>query len=272
MFTAVCWRYAVQMNESREHIDDIRDQFTRQADAYVRMAQTTNDRGLRRLVSLASATAKQRALDVACGPGFLTMAFAGTCGSVVGLDATDEFLTRARDEAARRGLENIRFQKGDAGHLPFDDASFDIVSCRAAFHHFPGPARVLAEMKRVAVPGGRVLIADMLASDEPAKAKYHNRVERLCDPTHVCALSAAEFEALFAELGLEILEQPRSTLDYELDDWISHGGPSAEEAREIHELMGASIENDLSGLNVRREAGRLHFSHTAVAYVLQARS
>jgi len=260
------------MNESRDHIDNIRDQFTRQADAYVRMAQTTNERGLRRLVSLASAEAHQRALDVACGPGFLTMAFADVCASTVGLDATDEFLARARDEAARRGLENIEFQKGDAEHLPFDDASFDIVSCRAAFHHFPHPERVLAEMQRVAAVGGRVVIADMLASDEPDKAEYHNRVERLCDPTHVRALSAAEFEAMFAEVGLEILQQPRSTLDYELDDWISHGGPSAEEAREIHELMGASVETDLCGLNVRREGGRLHFSHTAVAYVLQARS
>lgn len=249
-------------------LDRIRDQFTRQADAYIRMAQTTNQRGLERLVGLADAAEADHALDVACGPGFLTMAFAQVCAHVTGLDATGEFLARAREEAGRRGLLNIDFREGNAERLPFEDESFSIVSCRAAFHHFPHPARVLAEMKRVATPDGRIVIADMLASDDPRKADYHNRIERLCDPTHVRALSAADFEAMFTEAGLEIIKQPRSTLNYELDDWISHGGPAQEDVREIHELMGASIDRDLSGLNVRKEQGRLHFSHTAVAYVL----
>ena len=144
-------------------LDLVRDQFTRQADAYIRMAQTTNQRGLDRLVSLCGAGRKDRALDVACGPGFLTMTFAQACATAVGLDATGEFLARARQEAARRGLDNIEFREGNAEHLPFEDASFDIVSCRAAFHHFPHPDRVLAEMKRVAASNGRLLIADMLA-------------------------------------------------------------------------------------------------------------
>ncbi len=54
------------------------------------------------------------------------------------------------------------FQEGDATALPFVDASFDLVFCRTAVHHFPDPAVVVAEMARVCRPGGRVAIADLI--------------------------------------------------------------------------------------------------------------
>ncbi|HVP27783.1 MAG TPA: methyltransferase domain-containing protein [Myxococcota bacterium] len=253
------------MPDPTPQLDRIRAQFTRQADAYARMRQTTDEAGLLGLVSLAGTRAGDRVLDVACGPGFLTMAFASRCGQAVGLDATEIFTARAREEAARRGLGNVEFRSGDAAALPFDAASFDVVSCRAAFHHFPEPGRVLREMARVAKPGGRVLVADMLGSEEAEKAACHDRIERLCDPTHERALPASELLRLFAEAGLEVVAQPRSTLHYDLDEWLAHGGPGEAATREIVSLLEASLETDRCGLDVRREDGRLRFSHRAIA-------
>ena len=111
--------------------------------------------------------------------------------------------------------------------LPFDRGVFDVVSCRAAVHHVARPERVLAEAARLLAPGGRVVVADMLTSEDAAKAEYHNRVERLCDPTHVRALPATEFERLFAGAGLAVRSATSLSMDSEREGWMANGGPEA---------------------------------------------
>lgn len=251
-----------------DHVERIRAQFTRQAEVYARMRQTTDQRGLDGLVLLSGAAPGQRVLDVACGPGFLTMTFATRVAQATGFDATDAFLDLARAEAARRGLTNVEFRSGDAEALPFADASFDVVSCRAAFHHFPRPERVLAEMSRVTRPGGKLVIGDMVGSEDPAKAAYHDRMERLCDPTHVRALPDGEFRRLFATQGLELQFARSGPMEIRVDEWIAHGGPDAAVERELRALVEASLDVDLCGLDVRREDGALVFSHIGTAFLL----
>jgi ubiquinone/menaquinone biosynthesis C-methylase UbiE len=252
-----------------EHLAEVRKQFTRTAEVYARLTQSTQERGLAGLVAISGAGATDRVLDVACGPGFLTMAFAKRCAEVVGFDATDAFVELARAEAARRELANIHFQHGDAEQLPFADASFEVVSCRAAFHHFSQPTRVLAEMVRVSTPAGRIVVADLLGNEDATKAGFHDRIEQLCDPTHVRALPASEFGRMFVEAGLRIVSQPCSTIEYDVEEWISHGAPADDVRRKILSLMESCLEDDRAGLRVRREDGRLRFSHYGMAFVLQ---
>jgi ubiquinone/menaquinone biosynthesis C-methylase UbiE len=257
------------MIDADAHLEHIRAQFGRQADAYVRLRQTTDERSLNGLVLLSGAGLDSRVLDVACGPGFLTMAFAACCRQAIGFDATEPFLAMARAAAGHRGLHNVEFQCGNAEQLPFTGGDFDVAACRAAFHHFARPERVLAEMARVTAPQGRVVVADFLSSDDPVKAAYHNHMERLCDPTHVRALTAGELAELFAGTGLVVRFQTEVTYDYELNEWMAHGGPDAATAAQIRALMEASIDTDRCGLNVRRQDGGIWFSHRAVAYVLE---
>jgi ubiquinone/menaquinone biosynthesis C-methylase UbiE len=257
------------VSRAKDHVARVRAQFTRQAEAYAQMEQTRDRAKLLALVRIAGTTAGHRVLDVACGPGFLTMEFAGECGSALGVDATEAFVLRARREASERGLGNVEFAVGEADDLKLTDDSFDVVSCRAAFHHFVDPGKVLAEMHRVARPGGTLLVADMLGSEDPKKSAYRDRIETLCDPTHVRAIPESEFDALFREQGLEVALQPHTRLDYELGAWLEHGGPSASDAEEIRRLLAASTEEDRSGLDARWEDGRLHFSHEAAAFVLR---
>jgi ubiquinone/menaquinone biosynthesis C-methylase UbiE len=252
-----------------DHLARVRQQFSRTAEVYARLIQATQAEGLSGLVAISRAAPSDRVLDVACGPGFLTMEFAKHCADVVGFDATDTFIELARTEAARRGLGNIHFEHGDAEHLPFEDGTFTIVSCRAAFHHFSRPARVLAEMARVAAPAGRIVIADLIGSEDPRQAELHDHVEQLCDPTHVRALPVSEFERMFASAGLRIAFQRRGTLDYDLEEWISHGAPEDHVRREIVSIMESWLADDRAGLRVRRESGRLRFSHHGVAFVLE---
>jgi ubiquinone/menaquinone biosynthesis C-methylase UbiE len=257
------------MIDADAHLERIRAQFGKMADVYARMRQTTDERSLNALVSLSGADAASRVLDVACGPGFLTMAFAARCRVAVGVDATEPFLAMARAEAEQRGLGNVEFRSGNAEQLPFADGAFDLVACRAAFHHFARPERVLAEMVRVAAPRGAVLIADMLTSDDPAKADYHNRMERLVDPSHARALTVTEFERLSAGAGMRSRFQTAVPIDMDVDEWLEHGGPDAATAAQVRAMIAASLDTDRCGLNVRRENGVLRFTYPTGVFLLE---
>lgn len=256
-----------KMVQHAENFEEIQRQFQRQGEAYKRLKYVADDAGLKRVVGMTHAGPEDRIVDFASGPGFLTMKFAEVCKEALGVDATDTFLESAREEAKQRGLSNIRFLKGDVVDTGLDSNYYDIAICRAAFHHFPDPAKALAEMKRVTKPGGQVIVIDMKTSDDQAKADEHNALEILCDPTHVRALTEAEFTQLFETENLEITRQRGGETKYSLEDWIDHGGPSQENADRIRETIEASSTDDRLGLSIWREDDAIHFAHNGVAFV-----
>jgi SAM-dependent methyltransferase len=105
----------------------------------------------------------QDLLDVGCGPGTITVDFAGLVmpGRVVGIDAVEDPLPIARAAAADTGLTNVSFQVGDVYALPFDDASFDVVHAHQLLQHLADPVAALVEMGRVCRPGGIVAARDV---------------------------------------------------------------------------------------------------------------
>jgi SAM-dependent methyltransferase len=99
-------------------------------------------------------------LDLACGHGRIANRLARRGARVTGLDATPLFLDRARADAREQGLE-LDYVHGDMRALPFADASFDrVVSFFTSFGYFSEPEnrQVLAEIRRVLRPGGRLMI------------------------------------------------------------------------------------------------------------------
>jgi SAM-dependent methyltransferase len=97
-------------------------------------------------------------LDVACGPGNFTRAFApvvGSPGLVVGIDASSAMLARAVQETRD---ENVAYLRGDASSMPFRDGSFDGVCCFAALYLIEDPFAAIDEMVRVLAPGGRIAL------------------------------------------------------------------------------------------------------------------
>jgi ubiquinone/menaquinone biosynthesis C-methylase UbiE len=99
-------------------------------------------------------------LEIAPGPGFLSIELAKRGLQVRAVDISKTFVEIARRNATADGAE-VRFELGNAAALPLDDASVDFVVCRAAFKNFAEPVKALAEMRRVLRLGGTALLIDM---------------------------------------------------------------------------------------------------------------
>jgi ubiquinone/menaquinone biosynthesis C-methylase UbiE len=99
-------------------------------------------------------------LEVAPGPGFLSIELAKRGFDVCAVDISKTFVDLARSNAAAAAV-TVRFEAGNAAALPIPDASRDFVVCRAAFKNFAEPVEALREMLRVLRPGGTVLLIDM---------------------------------------------------------------------------------------------------------------
>ena len=112
----------------------------------------------------------QKVLDVACGAGgpVLRMAAATGC-SVAGVDVHEQAIETARALAKQRGLaERSEFHGADAnGRLPFQDATFDAITCIDALNHFGDRLGMLSEWVRLLKPGGRVLFTDPIIVTGP---------------------------------------------------------------------------------------------------------
>lgn len=113
-----------------------------------------------RVVTMAHAAPTARVLDVGCGTGIVTLraALAVPDGRILGVDLSDGMLQTARTKVARAALTRVTFQKMDAEALQLEDRSFDVVLSLFALAHFPDPLSALREMRRVLVPGGRLVL------------------------------------------------------------------------------------------------------------------
>jgi demethylmenaquinone methyltransferase / 2-methoxy-6-polyprenyl-1,4-benzoquinol methylase len=136
----------------------------------------------RRLIDMARVQPADRALDVCCGTGDIARALAQRGARVVGLDFSTPMLTvaRARQEelrekqraADRNGSDgktpNPHFVRGDAQRIPFPDATFDIITVGYGLRNLTNWEIGIAEMQRVARPGGRLLALDFGKPDNAA--------------------------------------------------------------------------------------------------------
>lgn len=96
-------------------------------------------------------------LDVGCGTGFLIdLLSKQRPARYVGLDLSEKMLEVARGKA----IAGATFVVGTADRLPFDDNSFDVVTCSQSFHHYPYPDKAMAEVYRVLKPGGLYILSD----------------------------------------------------------------------------------------------------------------
>jgi ubiquinone/menaquinone biosynthesis C-methylase UbiE len=181
------------------------------------------------ITALLGNVSKLRVVDVGCGTGRHALPMAAQGARVTGVDFSTGMLGRLRaklertDAAAARRLELI--EHDIASGLPFGDASFDLALVCLVLEHLPNLDEMLAELARVVVPGGRVVIADfhpeMFRRGLHARFKPGPEAEKL--QIHGIDHTISDYVMACVRAGLEIVEMA----EYRMDEATAARSPSA---------------------------------------------
>lgn len=233
------------------------DQFTRQAESFARLP--SHEAATELLLDMAGVDAASSVLDVACGPGLVACAAARRARHVTGVDLTPAMIEQAKLLQSKLGLQNLEWRVGEAAALPFDDDRFDAVTTRYSAHHLPDPDLAFAELLRVARPGARVAIADLVLP--PAQAAVYDRMERLRDPSHVRTLSREALGAAAAAAGLRDLRWADYSFSIDLERLMRGSFPTPGDVERVHAMFEADVGVDRMGLGLQREGGLITLTY-----------
>jgi SAM-dependent methyltransferase len=188
------------------------------------------------------------------------LAFAPHMAHVIATDLTEEMLSKTAELVAERGLANLETRIADAELLPFENASFDLVTCRLAFHHFPNPRQAVGEFARVLKPGGVLGFADNVVVPDKGAAGYYNAYEKLRDPSHHWVYPLACLQAMFEETGLQVRATRRLSKEFEFHAWADRQRASDAVKAKLLDMM-RSIPPALDPLFAPRwDDGTMYFS------------
>lgn len=172
--------------------------------------------------------AGKRVLDVACGTGEWLDYFHKGGAEISGIDLS----RRAIDSCLTR-FPGGDFHCGPAEALPFDDLSFDLVTCMGSLEHFLDKPQALMEMRRVANTNARFVILVPNAGFLTRRLRLYSGTQQVKAKEDVLELN--QWRQLFNGAGLRVIEQWRDlhTLSW---PWIRHGNPLAWPIRAVQAL------------------------------------
>jgi SAM-dependent methyltransferase len=217
-------------------VKDARAQFGKTAAAYVTSTTHASGADLERLIAVAAPLPSERALDVGCGVGHTLRRIAPLVAFAVGADATFEMMQAGRDSVVT--APNAAFAQSDATTLPFADASFDLATCRLAAHHFSDVAAAFRDVFRVLRPGGRFVLVDNYAPDDPALDTFINEVEKLRDASHVRNHTITGWRGLLEGAGLRTsVESDLMTTKITTEGWLERSQTPQDRATEVRRRL-----------------------------------
>jgi ubiquinone/menaquinone biosynthesis C-methylase UbiE len=205
-----------------------RERFGKFAAEYVTSPTHAQGQELDRLVAIAQPQPDWIVLDVATGGGHTALRFAPLVAHLVATDITPTMLDKAQAVITAQGVENVTFRLADAEDLPFEDGSFDLVTCRIAPHHFPDCARFVSEGARVLQEGGLLLVQDHALPEDAQAARYIDIFEKLRDPSHNRAFAESEWLAMFRAAGLAVEHVERIIKQHTFRPWAERQGCTPE--------------------------------------------
>lgn len=244
-----------------DHLSRIREEFKRQAEALSVASVFTDSGVLEQIRAAVQPTNTMSLLDLGCGPGIVTAAIAPDVREAVAFDLTPEMVDKARIRCEAAGLKNVRYEIGIAENLPFQDERFDCVVTRLTIHHFLDPRRVMDEIVRVTRKGGKVVVADVVSSENVEEATLHNALETLRDPTHVRMASSSDMLKLFKTAGLRVTSSVTWEMKRDYDEWIRITN-APERVKPLYEVMAALAKAGIhAGINLHLDENKVVFIH-----------
>jgi ubiquinone/menaquinone biosynthesis C-methylase UbiE len=241
---------------SDRRLRDVVDQFDRQSHVLPNVKWFADAKRAGELLAFGEFAPTDGVLEVGCGPGIVLEA-AKAAALLVGIDVSPGMLLEAMKRAPSAHLARAMGER-----IPLRDGSFNLVYSRSVLHHVLNPAAVIQEMARVIRKGGRLLVNDSVATENPAEAENHNLVERLRDPSHGRMVAPSELKRFFEAARLRIVAVRAKRYERDLEEWLDITAPPQTDRSEAVRLFRQWVSHDSSGLRVRRVRGRIRFDHT----------
>lgn len=158
-----------------------------------------DESGLRETRREVLAGASGRTLEIGCGTGANLYLYPPQVDELVMAEPDAHMQKALRRKLSERARSNTELVQAPAEKLPFEDSSFDCVSCTMVLCTVPDPAEALAEVARVVKPGGRFLFLEHVRSEDPHFARRQDRLERpwrfIADGCHCNRDSLATIES-----------------------------------------------------------------------------
>lgn len=197
------------------HDDVIREEFARAAGGFAERTKGRFDH--MDVVAFSRSGAGDTVVEVGAGTGNFLSLFRDAAARLVAVDLTPEMLAQARRH------EGLHLVAGDGRRLPLRSGSIDLVASAQALHHVQEPAAVVKEMRRVARPGGRVLLVDQVATQRYEEALMMSRLELERDPSHALSRPPSAYRMIVQAAGLQILDESLSESEQRLSTWMWPG-------------------------------------------------
>jgi ArsR family transcriptional regulator len=111
--------------------------------------------------------------DLGAGEGTFSQLLARRAKKVIAIDNSENMVEYGRELAAKHGVKNLEYRKGDLEEVPIKDGTVDLAFFSQALHHAPHPDVAVAEAWRILKPGGRIVVLDLLRHNyEEAREMY----------------------------------------------------------------------------------------------------
>lgn len=219
----------------------------------------TDPQVLGQVVELAQTQADWHVLDVGTGTGHTAFALAPHVAYVIATDITPEMLAEGERLQTQNGIANVEFRQADVHRLPFADASFDLVTCRRAAHHFANIQTAVAEMARVLKPGGRMVIDDRSVAEDDFVDRTMNELDLYHDRSHVRQYRPSEWQEMLATVGVVVDAVAPYTRHRPLTDLTKD--VVAEDVARVHQVVQGWHEVERQQMNYAEIDGEPHINH-----------
>jgi len=235
-----------------------RDQFDKQSGNYGKTHILANTQDVEKALGKVDLNEGEPALDIATGGGHTALFLAGKGMKVTASDIAPKMLENTSQLASEHGLQ-IHTALHEAEKLPYPDASFSLVTCRVAAHHFSNAESFLKESARVLKPGGHFLLIDgSVPDDEPAAEAWIHQIEKLRDPSHGRFLTPSKWRRLCEAAGLQVVHAELEPLKQPDLEWYFQAANTPEENRvKVRELVKLAPPDALRVFKIAEEDGKV---------------